>query len=112
MPAFGVMRWNLSRFIRIFAAFFIVATSVYCPALNTTALSANGSAAYTYDGLGRISSISYDTGVIVIYTYDSNGNRLTQVLNVNTLPLCLGSSAHGNPTTFGAGLLSTAAGGC
>ncbi len=35
---------------------------------------ANGSVEYAYDALGRVSSVSYDTGVIVIYTYDANGN--------------------------------------
>lgn len=57
-------------------------------------------------------SVTYDTGMIVYYTYDANGNRTSQVINVNTLSLCLGSSAHGNPTSWGAGLWSTAAGGC
>lgn len=48
---------------------------------------ATGSATYTYDALGRVVSVSYDTGVIVIYTYDANGNRLSQVVNVNTATL-------------------------
>ncbi len=52
-----------------------------------SAQAANGSAVYTYDALGRITSVSYDTGVIVMYTYDANGNRLTQVINVNTATL-------------------------
>lgn len=73
---------------------------------------ANGAVAYTYDALGRILTASYDTGVIVIYTYDANGNRTSQVINVNTKPLCLGTSAHGNPTTWGGGQWSTAASGC
>lgn len=50
-----------------------------CPAL-----AANGSVIYTYDALGRIASASYDTGVIIIYTYDANGNRTSQVINVNS----------------------------
>jgi len=51
------------------------------------ALAANGSVTYTYDPLGRVASASYDTGVIIIYTYDANGNRLSQVVNVNTTAL-------------------------
>ena len=51
------------------------------------ARAANGSVTYTYDALGRITTAAYDTGVIVIYTYDSNGNRLSQTINVNTATL-------------------------
>ncbi len=60
-------------------AFFLLPTS--------SARAANGSVAYTYDPLGRITSASYDTGVIILYTYDANGNRLSQVINVNTTTL-------------------------
>ena len=52
------------------------------------AIAANGSVTYTYDALGRVSTASYDTGVIVIYAYDSNGNRTQQTINVNTGTLC------------------------
>ena len=48
------------------------------------ATAANGSVAYTYDALGRITTESYDTGVCVIYTYDANGNRLSETINVAT----------------------------
>ena len=49
-----------------------------------TAFAANRSVVYTYDALGRVTTASYDTGVIVIYTYNSNGNRTQQVINVNS----------------------------
>src|ERR1700722_7288038 len=78
----------------------------------SVAHAANGSVTYTYDALGRVSSASYDTNVIVYYSYDANGNRTQQVINVNTLPLCFDSSVHGNPTAWGEGLWSTAASGC
>ena len=39
---------------------------------------ANGSVAYTYDALGRLITASYDTGVCVAYSYDPNGNRLSE----------------------------------
>jgi hypothetical protein len=45
---------------------------------------ANGSVAYTYDALGRIATVSYDTGVCIIYTYDPNGNRLSQTISVTS----------------------------
>ena len=54
----------------------------------TPASAANGSVTYTYDALGRVSTASYDTGVIVIYAYDANGNRTQQTINVNTATLC------------------------
>ena len=60
----------------------------------TTAQAQNGSVAYTYDALGRITTASYDTGVCILYTYDANGNRLTQTVNVNT----------GNSTNWGTGV--------
>ncbi|WP_375784010.1 RHS repeat domain-containing protein [Bradyrhizobium sp. Pha-3] len=43
---------------------------------------ANGSVAFTYDALGRITAASYDTGVCIIYTYDANGNRVSETINV------------------------------
>jgi YD repeat-containing protein len=58
------------------------------------ALAANGSVAYTYDTLGRVTTASYDTGVCVIYTYDANGNRLSQSVNVTT----------GSTPTWGTGI--------
>jgi YD repeat-containing protein len=51
------------------------------PAL-TPSHAANGSVAYTYDALGRVTTVSYDTGVCVIYTYDANGNRASETINV------------------------------
>jgi YD repeat-containing protein len=55
-------------------------------------LAANGSVAYTYDALGRVTTASYDTGVCVIYTYDPNGNRLSETVLV---------SASGSPGVWG-----------
>lgn len=55
---------------------------------------ANGSVGYTYDALGRVTTATYDSGVCVIYTYDANGNRLSQTVNVNT----------GNTSTWGTGV--------
>jgi len=40
--------------------------------------------AYTYDALGRVTTASYDTGVCIIYSYDPNGNRLSETINVTT----------------------------
>lgn len=46
------------------------------------AYAANGSVAYTYDALGRVTTASYDTGVCIVYKYDANGNRLSETINV------------------------------
>jgi YD repeat-containing protein len=59
----------------------LVALAIFTSAL---AYAANGSVAYSYDALGRITTASYDTGVCVLYTYDPNGNRLSQTINVTT----------------------------
>ena len=50
----------------------------------TLAHAANGSVAYTYDALGRVTTASYDTGVCIVYSYDANGNRLSETINVTT----------------------------
>ncbi|MET3909730.1 hypothetical protein ABID59_004087 [Bradyrhizobium sp. S3.3.6] len=50
--------------------------------ISTLIHAANGSVAYTYDALGRVSTASYDTGVCIAYTYDPNGNRLSESINV------------------------------
>ncbi len=52
-----------------------------------TAQAANGSVVYTYDALGRVTTANYDTGVIVIYSYDANGNRTQRVVHVSTTTL-------------------------
>lgn len=66
---------------------------VFAMLVTRSATAANGSVAYTYDALGRVTTASYDTGVCIIYTYDPNGNRLSQTVNVNT----------GNAPTWGTG---------
>lgn len=34
---------------------------------------------YTYDTLGRVSTVTYDNGLVITYSYDAAGNR-TQVV--------------------------------
>ncbi len=65
-----------------------------CATLTETQ-AANGSVSYTYDALGRISTVSYDTGVMIIYAYDANGNRTSQTVNINTTNLVWGSGNWG-----------------
>lgn len=59
----------------------------------------NGSVTYTYDALGRVASVIYDTGVTIIYQYDANGNRTQQTINVNGGPLCWSPGLSGTCTT-------------
>jgi YD repeat-containing protein len=35
----------------------------------------DASAVYTYDPVGRLTTVVYDNGVCVSYSYDANGNR-------------------------------------
>jgi YD repeat-containing protein len=49
----------------------------------TLAHAVNGSVAYTYDALGRVTTASYDTGVCIVYSYDPNGNRLSETIKVS-----------------------------
>lgn len=74
-----------ARLLRTHAA--LIAVWV-CVLVATPALAGNGSVTYTYDALGRVTSVSYDTGVVILYSYDNNGNRTQQVVNVNTGTMC------------------------
>lgn len=58
-----------------------------CFTFPVSSMAANGAIVYTYDALGRVLTASYDTGIIVIYAYDSNGNRTQQIVNINTTNL-------------------------
>jgi YD repeat-containing protein len=57
------------------AAFFFGCMSAGAACANVT---------YTYDNLGRLASAAYDSGVTIYYSYDPNGNRLTQVVQANS----------------------------
>lgn len=76
------MRWSLfTRRMSPWVVLFVLSLVVPDGAIST-APAANGSVAYTYDALGRVTTASYDTGVCIIYTYDANGNRLSETINV------------------------------
>jgi len=84
---------------------FAFATLAWALSLAADAHSANGSVVYTYDALGRVVTASYDTGVIVIYTYDANSNRTEQVINLNTVTLTwTATAAPCTANCWGAGL--------
>jgi len=75
---------------------FVLALTVWLAAVDV-GFGANGSVTYTYDALGRVTTASYDTGVIIQYSYDPNGNRTQQVINVNISTLTW--SATSTPCT-------------
>jgi YD repeat-containing protein len=69
----------LAATVFAFATIFALGSST----IVVPALAANGSVAYTYDALGRVTTASYDTGVCIIYTYDANNNRLSETIRVS-----------------------------
>ena len=74
---------QISRNTRLFGVLFAIAAAM----LPRPSAAANGGVVYTYDALGRVTTVSYDTNVFIIYTYDANGNRLSETINVNTIAL-------------------------
>jgi YD repeat-containing protein len=38
-----------------------------------------GTATYTYDVQGRLTAVTYSTGVVITYSYDATGNRTSVV---------------------------------
>src|SRR5712671_6978581 len=62
----------------------VAAVALVGALMHDAVLAANGSVAYTYDALGRVTTASYDTGVCIIYSYDPNGNRLSETIKVST----------------------------
>lgn len=38
-----------------------------------------GSVSYKYDSLGRLIQVAYSSGVVINYTYDAAGNRVTEI---------------------------------
>jgi hypothetical protein len=68
-------------------------------AFNASAsFAASGAITYTFDALGRISTATYNTGVILSYSYDLSGNQ-TQVQVTYTHPVALPVSASVWPTS-------------
>jgi YD repeat-containing protein len=59
---------------------FILACAL-CASILTAGAALAATATYGYDALGRLTSVTYDDGKLVIYRLDAAGNR-TQVLSV------------------------------
>jgi YD repeat-containing protein len=56
---------------------------------------------YSYDKLDRLTQVIYDDGAIISYTYDDAGNRLTQVVSLDSDGDGVRFAAAGNPCTGG-----------
>jgi YD repeat-containing protein len=65
---------------------------------------------YTYDGLYRLTKAEYSTGELFEYSYDATGNRLTQTVTIDEVPVttayaydnanCLTGLDEGEETTY------------
>ncbi len=69
---------NVPARARVWALPVVVALSAICALLPVSARA--GSTEYKYDSLGRLTEISYGTGVILKYVYDAAGNRSIEVV--------------------------------
>ncbi len=72
-----ITRAGFNRFVTIAAAVAFVGALA-----SGSTQAANGSVIYTYDVLGRLITASYDTGACIAYSYDANGNRLSETILV------------------------------
>jgi uncharacterized protein (TIGR03437 family) len=63
------------------ARLLFAALAVFCTHLNATNTN------YSYDSLNRITRVAYADGTTITYTYDSAGNRLSQVIANPSIPL-------------------------
>lgn len=64
----------------------IIASLVATTVAATQAPVAAASVAYAYDALGRITSATYDNGVVIAYSYDAAGNRTALVVSGTPTP--------------------------
>jgi YD repeat-containing protein len=73
------------------AAFLAAATLV----MTGVASGATGSVNYSYDPTGRLTTALYDNGMCVAYSYDQNGNRVSQINSTTSSSATWGTSAWG-----------------
>ena len=48
-----------------------------------------GATTYQYDALGRVTTVTYDDGSQMIYSYDAAGNRTQVVSSANIAPITI-----------------------
>jgi len=53
---------------------------------------------YSYDAAGRLTGARYDTGVVIKYEYDSNGNMLRRIVDATPPVVALDPAITGDPT--------------
>jgi YD repeat-containing protein len=85
------MHFNMSRTAILSGFIALLATLV--------PYEANASTAYVYDQLGRLTTIFYDNGVAVQFTYDADGNQTSSsAITCGTSSLTWGSGIWGCTT--------------
>ena len=61
----------------------------------TVAGGALGSAHYSYDKVGRLTTALYDNGACLAYAYDANGNRTSQTNTSANVTAVWGTGVYG-----------------
>jgi YD repeat-containing protein len=54
-----------------------------------------GSAGYSYDKVGRLTTALYDNGACLAYVYDANGNRTSQTNTSANVSAVWGTGVYG-----------------
>lgn len=85
----------------------LLAGAVACAVVLMPKAGQTQSLAYTYDALGRLTSVTYPGGIVTTYTYDAAGNRTQLTSGPPAPPPALAAAVSG---TFFEGGLSADAG--
>ena len=80
--------------------FAVLAATALSMAICASRAEAATNVKYTYDALGRVTSIAYDNGTTVYYLYDAAGNRITQVIGPKNSGNVWGSFTWGSPSKW------------
>jgi len=66
--------------------------------LDPSAVFASETVTYTYDALGRVTSATYGSGIVINYTYDAAGNRTQQNVSNPSTPTLIWTATSGSCT--------------